>query len=328
LPINLPELQILIGNISVNGVISLEVEKVAYFAADRFALTLAVGANPLLGISYFATLGTQVISISIATNPSGYVELITGQVDNIRFDLPSNTVTLCGRDLSARLIDTEISETFVNQTASQIATTIAGRHGLTANVTATSVPVGQYYELDHARSALGLNSRGGSEWNMLCFLAQAENFILSVTGTTLNFGPAIISVPVFLMPANCIALSLDVSTTIPTGVSVKSWNTRNKAVINQSSGSKIGNATTMIRPNLTSQQAVTIANNHLLMLAQHTTILMAKLPGETTLAPGSQILVNETNSPFDQLYMVDAIIRSVEAQEGFVESIHAHAVVN
>jgi hypothetical protein len=324
----MPELQIFIGNTPVFGVISLDVEQVAYFAADRFTLTLAVGANPTLGVSYFATLGLQVITISIATSPAGYLDLITGQIDNIRFDLPTNMVTLSGRDLSARLIDTEISETFANQTASQIATTIAGRHGLTANVTATSVPVGQYYELDHARSALGLNSRAGSEWNMLCYLAQAENFILSVTGTTLNFEPAITGVPAYLTPSNCIALSLDVSTTIPTAVSVKSWNTRNKTVIEQSYGTKTGNTTVIIRPNLTSEQAAIMANNHLSLLSQHATILIAKLPGETNFVPGSQISLSETNSSFDQLYKIDAIIRSIEAREGFVESIHAHAVVN
>jgi hypothetical protein len=190
------------------------------------------------------------------------------------------------------------------------------------------VPVGQYYELDHARSALGLNSRTGNEWDMLCFLAQAENFILSVTGTTLNFGPAIIGVPAFLTPANCIEMAFDVSTTIPTVVNVKSWNTRNKCIINQTSESKTGNTTVMIRPNLTSSQALMMANYHLSMLAQHTTTLIAKLPGETILSPGSQILLSETNSPFDQLYMIDAIIRSVDAHEGFVESIHAYAVVN
>jgi phage protein D len=311
--------RVLIADAPLAGAIALEVEQVAYFAAGRFVVTVALG-----NASYFASLGLQTITISVAVSAAGYVDLLTGQIDNIKIDLLENTATLSGRDLSARLIDTQISETFANQTASQIATIIAGRRGLAANVTPTTTPVGQYYELDHARSALSLNSRNGSEWNMLFLLAQAEGFRLSVTGTTLNFGPRPASTPVLLTPGSCMALGLDVATTIPTSATVKSWNTRNKQVVTQTAGTQPGGAT-LIRPNLTSAQAATLAANHLSALQRHATILKATIPGETVLTPASPILLSGTNSALDQTYVIDSIIRSIDMRNGFVETIHAHA---
>jgi phage protein D len=320
LPVNQPQVQVLIGDAPLAGAISLEVEQVAYFAAGRFVVTVALG-----DAAYFASLGLQTITISVAVSAAGYVNLLTGQIDNIKIDLLENTAALSGRDLSARLIDTQISETFANQTASQIATVIAGRHGLAANVTPTTTPVGQYYELDHARSALSLNSRNGSEWNMLFLLAQAEGFGLSVTGTTLNFGPPAAGTPVLLTPGSCIALALDMATTIPASTTVKSWNTRNKAVVTQTAGPQSAGAT-LIRPNLTSAQAGILAANHLAALRRHATILKATIPGETVLTPASPVQLSGTNSPLDQTYVIDTIIRSIDMRNGFVETIHAHAV--
>jgi phage protein D len=320
LPVNQPQVRVMIGNAPLAGAIALEVEQVAYFCSGRFVVTVALG-----DAAYFASLGVQTITISVAVTAGGFAELLTGQIDNIKIDLLENTATLSGRDLSARLIDTQISETFANQTASQIATVIAGRHGLAANVAPTTTPVGQYYELDHARSALSLNSRNGSEWNLLSVLAQAEGFGLSVTGTTLNFGPLPAGVPILLTPGSCIALGLDMATTIPNSATVKSWNTRNKAVVTQTAGAESGGAT-LIRPNLTSAQAGTLAANHLSALQRHATILKATIPGETVLTTASPILLSGTNSPLDQTYVIDAIIRSIDVRSGFVETIHAHAV--
>ena len=88
------------------------------------------------------------------------------------------------------MIDAEIAQSYVNQTASQIAGTIAVEHGLIPNITKTSRLVGQYYQRDHARTVLGLNSRVTTEWELLTTLAREEDFLVSVINGTLNFEPA------------------------------------------------------------------------------------------------------------------------------------------
>ena len=321
MPVEQPQLLPSIGGVPVPGSIALEINSVAYFAADRFRIVFAIGAAPFTTTAYFSALGLQEITISASLDGLGYVTLLVGQIDNVRIDLLANTATLTGRDLSARLIDAEISETFANQTASQIATTVAARHQLTANVSATTTPVGQYYELDHARSALGLNSRMTTEWNLLSALAQIEDYGLSVVGNTLNFGPppAVEVVPV--TPENFILISLDIAAALPQMSTVQSWNCRNKNVVSGTQGSGAG--TTMIRPNLTAAQAQTMAMNHLATLSQHGTILTGTMPADLSLAPGMQLVLSGTYSLFDQSYVVQSISRRLQANSGFSQMIKA-----
>jgi phage protein D len=326
LPVNQPQVQVIVDGVPVPGVVALEIESLGYFSADRFLIVFAIGAGAQTPLAFFAGLGRQTITIGLALGGAGLVTMLIGQIDNIRIDLLENTATLSGRDLSAQLIDSEIAETFANQTSSQIAMTIAARRGLSPNVTATQVQVGQYYELDHARNALGAGARATTEWNLLTWLALTENFALSVSGSVLNFGPPAVPVPVFYRVQDFISLSLDTATTLPTMATVKSWNSRNKTVNAAAAGTGGGLATTVIRPNLTAAQAATMAVNHLTILGQHAMILTGTMPGDLVLTPTSQILLSGTESVLDRAYAVEAVTRSLDARTGFTQSVRAYAV--
>ncbi len=324
MPTELPEIRLTIGKVPVFGAVSVKLEQESYFCASRFSVTLAMGVPPLWQLADYAVLSLQTLTIEIASSPFGFVNVMTGQIDNVRIDCAAQCAVLSGRDLSARMIDTENAETFVNQTASEIATIIAGRHGLDANVVSTTAIVGQYYELDHARSALQLHSRAGNEWDLLVWLAQNENYYVSVTGTSLNFGPLQVLEPALISQQDFIELSIDVALTIPSSTKVMSWNSRNKIAVTQSAGDGTM-TTTLVRPNLTSAQALDMANNHLATLARHVTVLEARLPGELDLLPGSPIYLSGTQSPLDQIYVIDGIVRELDAAHGFVETIRAYA---
>jgi len=316
----------MVGGVIVPGAISLEVLSVSYFSAARFVIVFAIGAGPSTNLGYFLSLGGQTITIDMALTGFGFVPVITGVIDNIRVEIVDNTVILTGRDLSARLIDTEILQTFSNQTSSQIAVSICERQGLTPNVTDTSTPVGQYYELEHVRNALALYGRGTTEWNLLCALAEAEGFSLSVTGTTLNFGPPSAAAVVYVSTTSFMSLVFDVLPNLPSGVTVKSWSSRNKAGITQSAGS--GPGVTLVRPNLTAQLAQTLAAQHWGALTSHGVMMDATMPGDLTLQPGMKLVLSGTDSQLDQVYSMSAIRRSIDGHEGFVQQILAYAVSN
>jgi phage protein D len=320
LPINAPRVQAVIGGVDIPGVFYLTIDSLGYFAASRFSIGFAL--NDLVSSSYFAALGAATIAISVAEE-IGFANLITGQIDNIRIDLLNKSAILSGRDLSARLIDAEIFETFNNQTSSQIADLIAGRFDLSPNITATSTPVGQYYELDHARNALALHSRSGTAWNLLSQLAQLEGFILSVTGTTLNFGPKPILAPVLLTPNSTMKLEFEIATTIPTAATVKSWNSRGKTAVSQTAGAYAG--TVLIRPNLTAAQAGAVAADHLASLSQHGKIVTITMPGDANMVPAAQIIFSGAGAGLDQTYTVGAIRRSLDAERGFTQTLRAYA---
>lgn len=320
MPAEAPRVRLSIGGVPVDEVVALEVESVGYFAADRFNVVCALAGRA----GYFAGLGKQDVMIEVAADGVGYVTLLVGQLDNVRVDLGRNEVVLAGRDLAARLIDAEISETFANQTASQIALTLAGRHGLTPNVTATSMQVGQYYELDHARSALATHARSATAWSLLTQLAQVEGFVLWVSGEVLNFGPWPQGRPMLVTPANFSALAFDMINTLPVAVTVKSWSTRNKAVVSQSQGNGVG--TTLVRPNLTAAQARSLAAMQLAALGQHEVAMSATMPGDTMLRPGMTLVMAGTDAALDRSYEVMAVTRHLSARHGFEQHVTAYAV--
>src|SRR5258708_3913007 len=75
--------------------------------------------------------------------PADLKSWIYGQVDEIEIDPVQNTIHVRGRDLTRVFIDTKTTQKWPNQTASQIATSLAKGHGLTPVVTATTTKVGK-----------------------------------------------------------------------------------------------------------------------------------------------------------------------------------------
>ncbi len=325
MPFEQPRGRVSIDGVAVPGLVSLQVVAGGYFMAGRFRAGFALGADVAFGADYFSALTNQSVVIEAAPAGVGYNALLMGRVDSIRIDWLHRLVIVCGRDLTGLLIDTEIAESFVNQTASQIAVTIAGRHGLTPDVTSTAGLVGQYYQLDHARTALGVNARVTTEWDLLTALALAEGFVVSVAGDALNFGPPPAVMPVFLTPQNFMTMSFDMIVAMPGAVTAKSWNCRTKSVVAGTQGA--GLTTTIIRPNLVQAQAERLAQGHLRMLGQHRMVLQGMMPGDVTLLPGMQIELAGTNSGLDQGYVVDAVTRRLDGKGGFFQDLMAHAVV-
>jgi len=326
LPLEQPRARISIDGVPIAGLVELEIDAGGYFLAGRFQVGFALSVTPAFDGTYFASLTNQNISIEVAPDGVGYVTLLLGRIDAVRIEWGRNIAFVFGRDLTGLLIDTEIAQSYVNQTASQIAGMIADEHGLVPNIIPTSMLVGQYYQRDHARMALGLNAHVTTEWELLTALAQEEGFLVSVAGNTLNFGAAEAGSPIVITPGNLSALTFDMITALPGAVTVKSWNSRSKNVVAETYGA--GPTTTIVRPNLTQTQAKNLAQSHAQILGQHQLIMQARMPGDTMLNPGMQLALEGTGMGLDQIYVVDAVRRRLDGKAGFVQDIRAHAVAS
>ena len=183
--------------VKINGVaspawIDLEVDTNAYHEADTFAVTLALsGLVAPQDKAWFAeqdTISVEVLAgFPVDPDNFGSADLtswIIGNVDQVDFDPGQGVMHLSGRDLTSLLIDAKTTEKWQTQTASQIATTLATRHGLTPVVTATTTPVGRYYQIDHVSM-----TSADTEWEFLTWLATQEGFVVYVRGTELHFEP-------------------------------------------------------------------------------------------------------------------------------------------
>lgn len=328
---------------SVNGVrlparavVSLEVTNSSHFTADTYRLELAVGGLPPgLGPDYWAASQDDRISLAVSLAGETPTPLVTGQVDDASWDLPGRSITLSGRDLSAAFIDNKTAEKFQNRTASQIATTLAARRGLTADVQATTTLAGTYYQIDHA-----VATRDETEWDLLTYLAGREGFDVWVTGETLHFQPApVLTAPPYVLlwsqpgdgtfASNATDIKLSRSQTLARDVvvEVRSWNQKQQAAFTVTAkrsqakkGQRRGGRSQLysfVRPNLSRDQAQQFAESKAEEITRHERLLSASLPGDNTLTTRVPVRLAGTGTDFDQLYYPDRVTRRLSFTEGY-----------
>ena len=341
--VNQPQLRVLVNGSPCLGAIEAEVTTTSRRAAGTFHVRIAVGVDPALTPAFWSNTVPIPVEIDMATSPNGFVTMLTGNVNRVHYDPEAQLVEIEGRDATGVLLDTKTLQTYANQTSSQIAQMIASEHGLQANVTATTTPVGQFYQLEHDVTRLGNFSRATTEWDLLTFLADHEGFQLFVSGNTLFFNPQDDSAsgppdlvityqpttPTSAFPiANAESIRLERSLTLAKDVrvTVKSWNSRQNApvTVNVPSGQLPANGSVtqyvFVRPNLTKDAALKLAQNLRQQITQHERIVNVEIPGETALLPSSIVQLVGTGTSWDQPYFVDEIHRRMGI-DGFHETL-------
>lgn len=330
-----------------------EVASNAYREASTFSVTLAISGLPAaMNEAWFAaqtTIGVEILA-GFPVNPAQYGSgeldsLIVGNVDQVHYDPCGRTLELSGRDLTSLLIDAKTAEKFQNQTASQVATTLAQRHGLTPVVTATSEPVGRFYQIDHT-----VTTSAQTEWDLLTQLARYAQSIVYVKGRSLYFQPAPSSAnapsyPLTWTPASAsgpfaanverlsFSRTLTVGNTIT--VTVRSWNQKQRKGFsatypqNHVKGIHPGSATTPAQvysytiANLTQQQATQRAQAIYNELIKNEMRLSAQVPGDNVLDVTYAIPVTGTGTVFDQTYYPETITRRMGFNEGYTMELTA-----
>jgi phage protein D len=262
-------------------------------------------------------------------------------VDNAEYDPISRMLTLSGRDLSAPLIDSKTAEKFVNQTSSQIATTLAQRHGLNASVQPTTAKAGTYYEIDNV-----VLTQEQTEWDLLIYLAEHEGFDVWVSGQTLYFQPSPVNTaPPYLLlspspdntalASNAVNIRVSRSETLAKDVIVKvqSWNQQQQrsfvvtykvtqAFKSQRTGGQ-SQIYSFVVPNLNRDQALKLAKAKAEEITRHERILTASLPGDNLLTTRAIVQLVGTNTAWDQYYYPDTVSRRLSAAEGYRMELRA-----
>ncbi len=270
---------------------------------------------------------------------------LKGAPTSVRFDPIRRTVEVEGRDYSALLIDSVISGTFTNRTASEIATLLGQRHGLRPVITPTRSVIGRYYQDEHDSVSLDSFCGRASEWDLLSYLAQREGFDVYVSGTALHFVPGanIASTSSIIRPDAVMQLHLERTLALAGDVEVivKTWNSRQHAAevqtarATRSTGAAAQTASKgeprryiLVRPNLTSDAAMELAQAKLAELCAHGRSVDLVMPGELTLAPRATFALSGTGTSFDQAYRIEMIDRHFSTRTGFVQRVRASSLAD
>ena len=323
-----PRLLVLVNGVPLASATQASVTSTAFFGADRFCVRAALTPEAAV-LAQAASLN---VDVQMALSPlEGFVSLVQGIADLVSLDPICGTLMLEGRDGSAALMETFTPEVFANRTSSEIAATIAGRHGLAADVQPTATPVGRYWELEHDRLTLNTAAGATTEWDLLVTLAAYEGFSLWVAQGALHFRPAPDMPPVALPVSAVSSLRLERALTFAGDivVTVKSWHSRAGVGCTQSARTRRGAAQArqyvFVVPNLTEDAALALAQRRLDELTGHEMVLCAEMPGELLLAPRMPVQLVGTGTPFDTLFRVDEIERRLDARLGFTQTLRARA---
>jgi phage protein D len=334
-----PQLRIIANGQVLTGAMQAEVLSNNYYAADRFSVTAALGADPWASAAFWASASDILVDLQFSLDGgASFTSLVQGTVDNISIDPSLGILNFDGRDLAAGLIEARTQETFANRTSSEIALILAQRHNLMPRVSPTTTPVGRYYQGEHDRTTLNQFSRATTEWDLLAFLARQEGFDLFVQGQTLCFQPSaqVTSLALALSPQDVLDLKLSRSLTLARDIEVvvKSWNSRqNSAFSEQANVNRIGNAGRsgsspqryiFVRPNLTPDDALKFAQQRIAELARHERCVRIRMPGELALTPRSLLAIHGTGTDFDQTYYIDVIERTFRLNAGLTQHVLAH----
>ncbi len=259
----------------------------------------------------------------------------------------AGTIELVGRDLTSVFIDAKTTEKWPNLTASQIATQLAQRHGLTPVVTATNAKAGKYYEIDH----VNLTDQR-SEWDLLAYLAHIEGFVVYVKGKELHFEPKTDpdSTPYLIQwvppddtkgypEANVVDMKFSRALTVSRGIQVvvRTWNAKqkkgftvsypNKAKTTQAGKAKpFGGAQiySYTIPGLTQEQALERAQKiYAELIAHEMKLQISRMPADSILGVTTMVEVAGTDTAWDQKYFPDSVVRRMSMTDGYVMSLNA-----
>jgi len=337
---------------AVDGWTEWEVDNNTFREADTWSVTFAISQlKAPFDLNWFTQQTTVSAELFGGMPPdpdnfsaSDLTSFVFGNTDQISVSLEQGTIALSGRDLTSLLIDAKTTEKFQNQTASQVATTLAQRHGLTPVVTSTEGLVGRFYEIDHVSM-----TTTNTEWDLLCWLATMYDFVVYVQGRELHFEPkpdeSANQYPITWQPpsnngwpvANVESLTFQRTLTVGKGmvVQVRAWNQKqNKGFTatyptSHAKGIKPGEATSpaqvysYFRANKTQQQAQDEARALYNQLIQHEMRMECTLPADAALSKTSVIKVSGTGTAFDQLYYPESITRRLGINAGFTMDVSA-----
>jgi hypothetical protein len=336
------ELQVMLNGSQVQGLLHASIVATNCFSSDSFALTFALGAPPLCDIALWSSVSDGYIEIGVAASYEPTPQsLISGMIDTIVIDPIRGTAAIEGRDLSSTMIDSYRQQDYVNQTASEVVSTIASYHGLVPAVTATSANVGRYYGDGYTRLSLGQFSRLRSDWDLVVQLARENNFDVFVQGSTLFFQPSTSfnGIPVQIALRNVKTMRLERTLTIrSTAIArVQSWNSQNMTSYTSNSaedgaGATPAPAATDNQPflfsasNFTSQQVADSASRYASELNHLGIAVHIEMPWDLALSPRTIIMIDETDSAFDATYKIDHMERHYSTTSGSSQTFRAATI--
>lgn len=331
---------------------SLHVDTNTRLAADTFRLRTVIAADRkqlTSRLNYWGSVSDALVEIyaGFPANPNAYgrndlSRLVVGRVDDLYLNPAGNSVELYGRDLSAQMMDTLTVEKFPNKTSSDIAAIIAARHGFETAIQPTTGNAGRLFNNDWTLL------QGGSEFDLLAYLADREGYRVYMEGTTLHFEPATEAAATpytvnlwydadGMLHSDAKTLQVTRNLTLAGTVNavVRSMQTgqsrpfeaKASRPMPQLSDDDKPQTYTMSVPGLTRDAAQQRANKLLADTLSKERVLRVELPADSTLGRYSMVRLQGSGTSLDADYMPVSVERRFSLKGGYSMTAHCKAYV-
>jgi phage protein D len=278
--------------------------------------------------------GSIYISNDINSDSSG-AQMISGPIDDIYVNIPDELVIIKGCDVSRNMHNTINTTQYLNQTSSQIATTIAGKYGLSLSGSSSGM-VGKLYTKDYVKMF-----DGESDWTAIQHLAEIEGYAAYIQGSTIYFqspgqgGSYSVNYqpPTPESPASGDFLSLSLHANLNLGGTVNSTAMshdprQNTNVTATSTCSGNGGNTLNYDcrgANMTQDQVQKLAKVSVFMAVRHEMEVDADLVGDNSLRAGMSLQISGTQSQWDNSYPIDCVHHELNA-DGYTMNVQARSM--
>ena len=349
-PLNLarvasPRVRALINGVTIDTVTHFNIVAGGSCRASRCDLTLRVPDNA--GAALWLVPNIRAVRISVFVRFDENIEevrLFEGIADLVEFDPIKNLARVRGRDYSAILMSSSNQGAFCNQTASEIAETIATRHGFDTNIVETVTLVGSQSNEDHDQMLLNAYSQFTSEWDLLTHMAQIERFELYFEGSTLNFAPRTALIRDFHVLTRDDVRELRFrkacSPAPQTSIVMKSWDTwldQSSESTSELRSDPTGLSATgpigarpieyvLVKPNLGEAYLERLGAAYSAAMSEQSLMVDIVVPGWASLRTYDIVTLQGLFEGFDQEYLIRSARWSFSATTGFLQYVRGHAV--
>lgn len=317
-----PRVEALAAGAALPGVIGAEVESRCIATATRFRVRMTDSTAAR------AMLEDPKVQIAVQVMVDGTsAQLVLGRADTLTREPLRGTIDVEGRDLAALLIESRPQELFVNQTAGEIAASLAQVVGLTCTAETADTTVGRLYGSERDRLALPRFARATTAWDQLALLAAAEGLRVWVDGQVLNLRADDGGIPVPLDVSATSSVRLIWQPAIARGVDVvvASWGTRLAQSAEAQAGRPGGVQHRIVRPNLAQAEAQALATQAQAEVARHERAIEVMMPGELAMRAGGMVQFTGAMG-WDGLWQVASLRRRLGVREGFQQFVRLEQV--
>jgi hypothetical protein len=242
--------------------------------------------------------------------------LLTGEIDEVDFDLIGRTINVTGRDLSAKLHNHKTNDKWLNQKTTDIIKDLAGRAGIKVDAETAGAVAGKMLEQDHvklsdnvsfAQVLQKLSEIDGARW-----WVNADG-VLKYAPFGSNTGEYSIFINQDSQPiqSDCLHLRIRRNLQAAKGIRMRfrSWHPRKKRVIEAEasvpgSGGELHYSHTV--PTLQPDQAARYAKSQAKELARQEIVVRATVVGDPSVAAGMGLKLTGSKY-FDQTYDIDTV---------------------